>query len=43
MPPLFERARALALHPSYAFVEVYSDVLRAVSVDGSVAVTTTEG
>jgi len=38
MPPLFERARTLALHPSYAFIEVYSDTLRAVSLDGSVSV-----
>ena len=34
----FERARALALHAAYDFVEVYADVLRAVSSDGSVAV-----
>jgi hypothetical protein len=39
MPPLFERARTLALHPAYAFVEVYADALRAVSVDGTVSVT----
>jgi hypothetical protein len=37
MPPLFEGARALALHPAYAFVEVYSDGCRAVSPDGTVA------
>lgn len=37
MPPPFEGARALALHPSYAFVEVYSDGCRAVSPDGAVA------
>lgn len=34
----FERARALALHPSYAFIEVFRDNLRAVSVDGAVSV-----
>jgi len=37
MPPLFERGRALALHPAYAFVEVYTDTLRAISLDGSVS------
>jgi hypothetical protein len=38
MPAPFERARSLALHPAYAFVEVYADSLRAVSADGSVSV-----
>ncbi len=38
MPPLFERGRTLALHPAYAFVEIYADTLRAVSADGSVSV-----
>jgi len=38
MPPLYERARALALHAAYAFIEVYADTLRAVSLDGSVSV-----
>lgn len=38
MPPPFERARSLALHPAYAFVEIYSDTLRAVATDGSVSV-----
>jgi len=38
MPPLFERARSLAQHSSYAFIEVYADTLRAVAQDGSVAV-----
>jgi hypothetical protein len=38
MPPPFERARPLALHPEYVFVEVYQDKLRAVSADGSVSV-----
>jgi hypothetical protein len=37
MPAPFEGARALALHPSYAFVEVYADGCRAVSADGAVA------
>jgi hypothetical protein len=38
MPPLFERARLLALHPAYSFVEVYQDALRGISHDGSVSV-----
>lgn len=38
MPPLYERGRVLALHPSYAFIEIFSDTLRAVSIDGSVSV-----
>ncbi len=38
MPPQFERARTLALHPAYAFVEVYGDTLRAIAADGSVSV-----
>ena len=38
MPPLFERARGLAAHGAYAFVEIYADSMRAVSPDGSVAV-----
>lgn len=38
MPPLYERARALALHPSYLFIEIYPDTLRAISIDGSVSV-----
>ena len=38
MPTLYERGRGLALHPSYAFIEIYADTLRAVSIDGSVSV-----
>jgi len=38
MPPPFERARALAGHGAYAFVEIYPDTIRAVAGDGSVAV-----
>ncbi len=38
MPPLLERARALALHSAYAFIEVYSDRLCAVAADGSLSV-----
>jgi hypothetical protein len=37
MPAPFEGARSLALHPSYAFVEVFADGCRAVSPDGAVA------
>lgn len=38
LPPNLERARALALHPSYAFIEVHSSWLCAVRADGDVAV-----
>jgi hypothetical protein len=38
MPPLFERARRLAAHGAYKFIEIYADSLRAVAGDGSVAV-----
>jgi len=38
MPPLYESARSLALHTSYAFIEIYDDTLRVISVDGSVSV-----
>jgi hypothetical protein len=38
MPPQFERARALAVHPSYAFIEIYPDCVRAVGFDGAVSV-----
>lgn len=34
LPPLLERARSLALHPGYAFIEVYPDRLIAVSENG---------
>jgi hypothetical protein len=37
MPPLFEGARSLARHPSYAFIEVYVDGYRAVGPDGAVS------
>lgn len=38
MPPLFERARSLAKHKAYTFIEIYADTLRAVAEDGSVSV-----
>lgn len=38
MSSLFERARSLARHSTYSFIEVYADTLRAVSEDGSVSV-----
>jgi hypothetical protein len=38
MVPLFERARSLAIHPAYEFIEVFADTLRAVTADGSVSV-----
>jgi hypothetical protein len=38
MPGVLNRARSLALHGEYVFVEVYIDCLRAVKADGSVTV-----
>jgi hypothetical protein len=38
MPPLFERARSLALHSGYVAIEVYPDKLRAIGNDGSISV-----
>lgn len=38
MPPLFERARSLAAHGAYAFIEIYLSTMRAVAADGSVSV-----
>lgn len=43
MPPLFERARSLAIHQAYALVEVYTNTLRAIASDGSVSVIGDEG
>lgn len=34
LPSLFERGRALALHPAYAFVEIYTDKLVPVAATG---------
>lgn len=38
LPPLLERARGLAMHPGYAFIEVYTDCLRVVRANGEVSV-----
>jgi hypothetical protein len=38
MPTPFERARTLALHDAYQFIEVYRDMLRTVDGNGNVAV-----
>lgn len=38
LPEEVQRARNLALHPTYLFIEVYSNTLRAVKSDGSVVV-----
>ena len=38
LPEYMEKARGLALHGNYAFIEVYENACRAVSEDGSVAV-----
>ncbi|UCV15100.1 hypothetical protein [Quatrionicoccus australiensis] len=34
MPPMLERARSLAMHPGYVFIEVYTDRLIAISNNG---------
>jgi len=41
LPALLERARSLALHPQYDFVEVYVDSLLAVRTTGEVSLITT--
>jgi len=41
MPPLFERARSIAAHGAYAFIEIYVGTIRAVAADGSVSVLNT--
>jgi len=38
LPGLLEQARGLALHPAYAFVEVYENLLVAIRRGGEVAV-----
>ena len=38
LPPPLERARSLAMHGGYAFIEVYHDCLRAVKDDGTISV-----
>ena len=38
LPSELERARALAVHPGYAFIEVYRDRLVAVAADGTTSV-----
>lgn len=39
LPAELERARSLALHPNYAFIEVYRDgTMRAVEKDGTIVV-----
>lgn len=38
MPGGLEKARSIALHGGYEYIEVYSDCCRAVSSDGSIAV-----
>lgn len=37
LPALLEKARSLALHPNYAFIEVYASRLIAVSSSGQTA------
>lgn len=38
LPANFEKARSLALHPSYAFIEVYPHSVRAIEKSGEVSV-----
>lgn len=38
MPPLFEPARSLALHPRYTMIEVYRDRLCAIDANGEVSI-----
>lgn len=38
LPPLMERGRSLALHPGYAFIEIYSDKLIAVADNGDTSI-----
>lgn len=38
LPQQLEKGRSLALHPSYEIIEVYNDVLRAVTIHGDVSV-----
>ena len=38
LPPLMERARSLARHPAYAFIEVYATKLITVSASGQTAI-----
>jgi hypothetical protein len=38
LPVAFDRARGVALHASYLFIEVYKDCLRAVTTSGEVSV-----
>lgn len=43
LPGRLEQARALAKHPSYVFIEVYTDSICAISPDGFVSYTSTRG
>lgn len=38
LPPLLERARSIAQHPSYAYIEVYRDCLCAIDKKGEVSI-----
>lgn len=38
LPAQMDRGRGIALHPSYEFIEIYNDMLRAVNRNGDVAV-----
>jgi hypothetical protein len=43
LPPLMEKARSIAIHGGYAFIEVYADSIRPVKEDGSVSVVSYNG
>ena len=36
LPAMLEQARSIALHPSYAYIEVYADGMRAIDKNGEV-------
>lgn len=38
LPVMLEQARSIAQHPSYAYIEVYTDCMRAIDKNGEVAV-----
>ena len=38
LPDSMDRGRSLAMHPSYDFIEIYNDSLRAITLSGDVSV-----
>jgi len=43
LPSALEKARSMAQHPAYSYIEVYSDYIVAVSKNGSTSIVETEG